>query len=197
MWLAFCQYFSNHLPLSFKEWYPCLPPIPLHHTLHLLLDSSAFPELYSALANYPPSTTKSYFTLLLFHHYHWWLWQLLIFRVIRSWFHGDQLSKPNNQLRLECHPSLLLLIITPGLILLWLNRFSLSIPILLEILFNIVCSKRERKGKTRTFRRRTNRWKRTELWDTNRPTGVNNRHYTDLINPTPKQFPLQLFFVFL
>ena len=39
--------------------------------------------------------------------------------------------------------------------------------------------------------------KRTNGRDTNRITGVNNTHYTDLITPTPKHCTLQFFFVFL
>ena len=45
-------------PLSFEEHDPCLTPKPLHHTLHLPLDSSVSPETSSDLDSYSPSTTK-------------------------------------------------------------------------------------------------------------------------------------------
>ena len=36
------------------------------------------------------------------------------------------------------------------------------------------------------FRGRTNRWKITDWWDTNRPKGRNNIHYTNIIAPHPQ-----------
>ena len=50
-------------------------------------------------------------------------------------------------------------------------------------------SKRESQWRTGRFRRITNRQKRTEWWDANRPTGVSNSNYTDLITSTPNTFP--------
>ena len=51
--------------LSFKERDSCLTPNNLNHTLHLLLDSSVSPAIYSALSSSPPTTTNSSFDLLL------------------------------------------------------------------------------------------------------------------------------------
>ena len=54
-----------------------------------------------------------------------------------SWLHGDQLPIPNNQLFLDCHLTLLHILLVPGLPLLWLNKFSLPPPLIFEILLNI------------------------------------------------------------
>ena len=63
-------------------------------------------------------------------------------------------SKPSHP-SLTLHPLLL-----PGLLLLWLNEFSFSTPLPLEILLNVVCFKRESQRRIGRFRRRTNRRKR-------------------------------------
>ena len=87
--------------------------------------------------------------------------------------------------------------LAPGLLLLCIDVFLLPPPLILEILFNTVYSKRERNGRTRRFIWWTNRRKITKLWNTNRPTGVNNRHDTDLVTTTSKHCPLHFSFVLL
>ena len=57
----------------------------------------------------------------------------LICWFISSWYQGYQLPKPNNILFLDCHPNLIPPLLTPGLVLMWLNEFSLPPSILLEI----------------------------------------------------------------
>ena len=76
-------------------------------------------------------------------------------------------------------------IITPRHILLWIDKFLLFLTLLLEIILNMMLSKRDMQWRMRMFRRRTNKIKITERWETNRNTWKNSVHYIDLTNPTP------------
>ena len=44
----------------------------------------------------------------------------------------------NNQPQLYCHPQLLPLLLMPGVLLLWIDVFSLPPPLILEIILNMV-----------------------------------------------------------
>ena len=118
-------------------------------------------------------------------------------REFRPWFHGYQISIPNNQLFSDYHLTSLHPPLMPGLLLLWLDEFSFSPPILIEILLNVACSERERQRRTRRFRRRANRRKINQWWDTNRPTRIYKRHYTDLITSTQMHCTLYFLFILL
>ena len=72
-----------------------------------------------------------------------------------------------------------------------------SPSLLLEIIFNVVCSDRDRQRRMIRFIRRTNRRKITKWWDTNRPTRIYNRHCNDILTSTPNHCPLYLLFVLL
>ena len=122
---------------------------------------------------------------------------ILLWWVIIPWFHGNQLPKTSNLLRSNYHPKLLPNILPPGLPLMLINKFLLPPPLLIRILLNMSCSKRERRVRTISFRRRTSRWKRTEWLNYNLTVRVNKWHYTDLITLTPNHFPLYFFFVLL
>ena len=80
----------------------------------------------------------------------WYLFRFLIiilgncgcvlFRwVVRSWCQGDKLPKPNNQRWSECHPHLIPPLLTPVLILLWLDWF-LTPPLFLLRYYWIWCA---------------------------------------------------------
>ena len=85
----------------------------------------------------------------------------------------------------------------PGLLLLWLNVFLFPLPIILEILLNMACSERESQRRMISFRRRTNRQKRTKLWDTNRPIMIYKRYYSDIFASISNYCPLYFFLVIL
>ena len=118
-------------------------------------------------------------------------------RELSTWFHGDQLPITNNQLCSEYHLTSHHPLLMSVLLLLWFNEFSFSPPLILEILLNVECSKRERQRRMRRFRRRTNRRKINQWWYTNRPTRIYKRHYTDLINSLKMHCTLYFFFVLL
>ena len=85
----------------------------------------------------------------------------------------------------------------PGLLLLRFNEFLFPLPLIIGILLNVEFSERERQRRMRRFRRRTNRRKITKWWDTNSPTMIYNRHYTNIFASIYKYCPLYFFLVLL